>query len=106
MVRNRVKSRPGACPDPDGWNAVLLPLLVDAQQLGMTGLLASDPVQREEGCGGPAESLARSASVRWSNRRGYELLRWPPSAPVSGCRTSRTALRPGYETGALGPKLT
>jgi hypothetical protein len=42
MVRNRVKSRPGACPDPDGWNAVLLPLLVDAQQLGMTGLLASD----------------------------------------------------------------
>src|SRR5438067_11170411 len=31
---------------------------------------------------GPAESLARSASVRWSNRRAYELLRRPSAAPL------------------------
>jgi hypothetical protein len=57
---------------------------------GMTGLLASDLNVLHDRTARRRLRWSRRiigavcASVRWSNRRAYELLRWPPAVPVSG----------------------
>ena len=83
------KAQRDFCGAQTRWNAVLLPLPVAAQQLGtMT-------VQREEGCGGSAESLARlyeSALVRPDGLAWTENSSESPRTRGSGVETGVSPL--------------